>query len=185
MNKSPRQHLSELLYNGRALPLYLFKLSFQHTLFFDDIINSSDELVLAVRDIVYQHHLTSEFYIFSCSNVELYSSVDEGKSWVYGVRKFDDYLKANEDYSGMILLSKNNDWVLYQENPVRMGVFCFNSKITDFTFDDSFFFDGKLINNWLCGKTQRDLDMISAFGRNYLELLLENYVSKVYVPTIR
>lgn len=175
-DKEPREFFSDLVFNGITLPSSVFKKQYRYSLFFDAVINYSDELILSIKNVVFKYKLTDEFYLFSSSNINLYCEVNVGDDWVERIQLFNDYLESNGNYDGMILLSKDKEWVVYQENPVRIGVFCL-SVLTE-KYDIDYFFSCDDIKGWLEGNSNRDIDIVKTYGKKYLNLLLHNYCIK-------
>lgn len=177
-DKGPIELLSKLVFRDRALPLNIFKKKYQYSLFFDDAINSSDELMLSIKNVIFRCSSTYEFYIFSSSNIDLYCEVNINDDWVERIKWFNNYLESGGYYSGMIFLSKGKDWVLYQENPVRIGVLCLDLMTEMHDIDDDNFVTCEDIKFWLEGNSQQGINIIKAYGESYLKLLLHNYCYK-------
>ena len=162
------------------LPQYVFSRKFERHLFFDADIGSSDALISAVKEIAvtcFGVHFRAA--VFACSDRTLLGWLDAEEDWLIKINKISKAMRDSGDWGGLILVEATQRWVVYQDRPVDVGVFAFDSNqdlqgIATIVNDN--FFDRQDIAGWLSGRTQRDIDLIDNLGHDYLIALMENYL---------
>lgn len=80
-------------------------------------------------------------------------------------------------YEGIIIVSTNNEWCVYQRYPIDMGVFAFNynilNKNTSCVIGD--FLTQDRVKELLCSNKKDDLEIVKYYGRVFFQKLLMNY----------
>jgi hypothetical protein len=169
----------ELVVAGIDLPQYIFSRRFKGFLFFDADICTSAPLISAVQAVAkVSNGLQSTVKVFNSANRQLLGCLNLTCDLPAEIKKMSEEMNASGYHGGLILVEAQKRWALYQKRPVDMGVFAFDGDqdlrpISTITND--YFVRHQDIALWLSGETQRDIDLVDGFGRNFLTELIKNY----------
>jgi hypothetical protein len=164
---------------ARELPAYLFSKKFEHHLFFDADITTSDELIFGIKEVVLSGVgplLPSA--IFSSDTREILGIVEPEEDWPKKVMDITESMRKRGNYGGYIIVDSELRWVVYQDNPVSLGVFAFDGKnpwsyVSQGARDC--FASMKRIEDLFISEARDDIDMVNIFGRDYFFNLIKNY----------
>lgn len=158
---------------------YVFLGAFGRYLFFDTDIGSSDALISTLHEIAKVClGLNLHVDVFASSNRIFLGRLDANSDWVVQINGINKALQNAGDCDGLILVDTSRKWVVYQRRPVDVGIFafdCIKSLPSLESAIDECFFGCNDIANWIVGRSQRDIDLVSNFGRDYLAALMRNY----------
>ena len=164
---------------GSVLPQRVFWDVFGRYLFFDADISSSDALISTLYEVAKAClGPTLKVEVFASSNRIFLGRLDANSNWVAQINGINKTLRTSGDCDGLILVDTSRKWVVYQRRPVDVGVFAFDCveglSGLESAIDDCFFGCDD-IAHWIVGRSQRDIDLVNNFGRNYLATLMKNY----------
>ena len=170
--------LGDLMVEGVELPAKLFSRHFKQYLFFDADISSSVAMISAVQEAVVScFGRDHEVQVFSSSNRHLVGRLDRRMDWSVGICLLGKKIRESGDVGGFTLLDESLRWIAYQSRPVDIGIFAIDCdvKIRGIPSVADSFFDKSDISGWLGGKSQREIDLVESFGKEFLARLVENY----------
>jgi hypothetical protein len=170
--------LRDLMIQGLELPAELFSRPFKQYFFFDADISSSAAMISAVQDAVVScFNRDHEVQVFSSSNGHLVGRLDRRIDWSIGICLLGKKIRESGDVGGVALVDESLRWIAYQRRPVDIGIFAIDCdvEIRSIPSVADSFFDRSDILGWLDGKSQRDIDLVGSFGREFLVRLAENY----------
>lgn len=176
---TPEIGLLDIVRQGVNLPRQIFTKTFYKYWFFDNDICTSNDLIYAVHSIIrecFDKH--SRAAVFSYVESDYIGSLIMSDDWGLKINKYSAKMNESGDFGGLIIVDYDKQWALFQKNPVERGVLGVDkggdlTAINELIFDN--FIDCNTINGWLGEKTQRDKELVSYIGRDYLYKLMENY----------
>lgn len=171
--------LHGIFITGSALPRCIFENVFGQYLFFDADVCTSDALISILYKIAKARFGTTlKVDVFASSNRILLDRLDVNSNWIAQINRISKKLRTAGDCDGLILVDASHKWVVYQTRPVDIGVLAIDS-IEGLSGLESgiadCFFECDNITNWLDGRSQRGLELVNNFGRDYLVSLVKNY----------
>jgi hypothetical protein len=164
---------------GKELPAYLFSKKFEHHLFFDADITTSDLLILGIKEVVVSGvGPLLPFVVFSPCTREILGVVEPEEDWPKKVMGMTEVIRQRGNYDGYIIVDSELRWAAYQDNPVSLGVFAFGGKnpwsyISQGARDC--FVSMKRMEDLFISEASEDIDMINIFGREFFLKLIKNY----------
>jgi len=120
--------LAEIIKEGSWLPEKIFNFNFRNYYFFDaDIWTSTD--VLRELEIILKNFFGSKSDAIAYSSIdkEYLGFFDKKNDFLHEIPTLSTRLKGEDNYTGLILIGSEADWVLYQDIPGEMGVLALNS----------------------------------------------------------
>jgi hypothetical protein len=164
---------------GKGMPAYLFSKKFEHHLFFDADITTSDELICAIREMVLRGvGPLLPFAVFSSDTREILGIVEQKEDWPKRMMDITESMHKRGNYYGYIIVDSSLRWVACQDDPVSWGVFAFDGKNP---WDDvsqdvrDCFANKKRIEDLLISESRDDIELVNVFGRDFLFYLIKNY----------
>jgi hypothetical protein len=164
----------------KEMPEYLFSKKFEHHLFFDIDIGTSDRLIRGLQEVVLSGVgplLTS--VVFSSKTRENMGTLELSEDWPKKMTSITESMHERGNYYGLAIVDSSLRWVAYQSDPVSLGVFAFDGKypwrsVSQDTRDC--FVNRKRIEDLLISESREDADSVNWYGRDYLYYLMKNYV---------
>jgi len=163
----------------KNLPEYVFLREYDEFLFFDIDISTNQEFIQEMErawKLTLATNRASVFLSYS-SKSEAATEMAGSQDWVTAVDSFRGRLYKNKLHGGIIVMPRDGGWVIFQKNPVDVGVFAINTnelKLRQFmqAVDKSWFIDSTQICRSL---TDSESELTAALGRGWLEELAINY----------
>ena len=171
--------LDGVVYENVELPLPIFYQRFDKYVFFDLDVATSLELAIGLKKLIETCFGTGETAeVFSAASRERLETVVVGNGLPNELLKIGQSLRDVGDCGGIILVPASRRWIVFQRQPVDIGILAFNcgDRFTRSALDpDGCFFDCEDIEGWLQGNTERDANLRENFGAWLLDGLLANY----------
>lgn len=170
---------NDAVLQGKSLPEFVFGRRFDGYRFFDADMCTNSEFLDALQRIIKESlGQKADCHVFSCSSPEYLCDLGMDENWAALISVLNKKIRSDGDCGGLMLLADSGTWIVYQPQPIDIGVFAFSSA-NDFDqnrpdFSDCFF-NCSDVENWLVGDTDRDLALRESFGAEFLGRLLQSY----------
>jgi hypothetical protein len=171
--------LDGVVHENAALPSMVFCQGFKKYAFFDLDVATSPELATGLNKLIESCFGVGDIAeAFSAISRESLGTVVVGNEWLNELLKIGQSMRDAGDCGGIILLPASGRWVVFQQQPIDLGVLalnCGDSLNRSTLQEDGCFFDCEDIIQWMQGNTERDANLRENFGEELLSGLLGNY----------
>lgn len=161
------------------LPEHIFRKRFLKYFFFDNDICTSSDLIESTKAIVHEslgNNISA--YVYSSSDHNFLGNLYGSDNWTARLAALTAKMNDDRDYGGLVIISTDKSWGIFQKTPVDEGVLGINtnnnlSLINELIYEN--FIDFKIIKTWLKEENQQDANLVQGLGREYLRALINNY----------